>query len=331
VPPAHHKDVPVEYAISAHAQTAWREALRDPLLSTALVEHYKEDYLLFGAKLPAWVVGVQLKQPSSDAGLIIATASKPISVAVSERTTLGTSQDTAIQRIYFINLESAVKRRQFMEKWLSGTNVAYERIEAQELAVSDLLVDKRCGLSVCPTIGCPLQDPQRSCAVRGLIASNIKIMDTKNTSGLTLVLEDDYKIKIRLLSDAIKLVPQDWDVIRFNCKGLRRHLPPSFNVTLRSGLRIFKTQCGRTRTSADKQCTYCGGSHATLWRGGDSVKKLRALWSRMPAIGIDCALTTDTLQSYCVNGEFGSFDKQLQKISSIPKLVKHTVLQSSVV
>jgi hypothetical protein len=232
-----------------------------------------------------------------------------------------------IQRIFYINLPSEVKRRKFMENWLSKTKIPYERVAATLLPLSSLPRDKQCGGARCSATaaGCPQEEPHRCRGIRGLIASNIKIIDTKNISGLTLVLEDDYRVNMMAISAAIQHVPLDWEIIRFNCKHTNR-VPRSFDIVRRSGCPkfiplIFKTQHVRHISNCTAEpCTFCGGTHATLWRNEKSAMKLRTLWSVKPARGIDCALTTDALQSYCVQGDdLGSFDKQTEKKSSIPK------------
>ena len=44
-----------------------------------------------------------------------------------------------------------------------------------------------------------------------------------NTTGHTLVLEDDHEVKVTALQALISEVPSDWDIIRFDCK---KPLPP---------------------------------------------------------------------------------------------------------
>ena len=45
--------------------------------------------------------------------------------------------------------------------------------------------------------------------------SNVAIMDQRNTTGLTLVLEDDYQVKnMTLLEESLKHIPSDFDVVR---------------------------------------------------------------------------------------------------------------------
>jgi hypothetical protein len=309
------------YANNAKAIT--REYLYGSNATATLVKRFVSDYLLFGTQPPEWAVGAvdRFKRlpPANPA-----RGNDVVQNSVTSTAMLMPSHDFEIQRVYYINLDSEKKRRVNMEKWLSKANVPFERIKAQVLSVSDSLRDTRCGDPSCPQTGCTQQEPHRCRGIRGLIASNVHIMDTKNISGLTLVLEDDFKLNIKALSAAIQRVPKDWDVIRFNCKG-SNHLPQSFDVARRSECPkylplIFKTQHVRPVPDCNKEpCAFCGGTHATLWRGKESVAKLRAVWSATPYQGIDCALTTDRLQSYCVQGVEGAFDKQTVDKSSIPK------------
>jgi hypothetical protein len=138
-------------------------------------------------------------------------------------------------------------------------------------------------------------------------------MDHNNTTGYTLVLEDDYQItnKTRLLN-SVKKVPADWDVIRFDCwDGLKSLNPrkdfPQFELGF------------RTVTSRGEK-GFCGGTHAVLWRS-DRLTTLRKVWDhpKFRNRGIDCLLSNDDIKSYCVQMNIGHLRRR-DFMSDIPKL-----------
>jgi hypothetical protein len=61
--------------------------------------------------------------------------------------------------------------------------------------------------------------PNHCRGVIGLRMSNLYIMDYAETSGITMVLEDDVKVNMSLVLDAVRAVPRDWDIIRLDCWG----------------------------------------------------------------------------------------------------------------
>merc|ERR1711971_710905 len=120
------------------------------------------------------------------------------------------------------------------------------------------------------------------------------------------------------------------DVLRLDCKcgvnggGMSNALnylkPLRYinNVT-------WDTECCRTckhgeifstTLPCDKDWKYCGGTHAVIWRS-DRLHKLRDLWMRDPVSDIDCMLTTNKLNSYCVQG---SVVTRKEFNSTIPKM-----------
>ena len=200
-----------------------------------------------------------------------------------------------LDHIYYINVDKRTDKRDFMESWLEPFSetysIPYQRISAR---TSDESCDK-------------IKDDKhmRKCrAVKGLRNSNLYIMDHYNTTGYTLVVEDDYQITnyTRLLN-SVKKVPQDWDVIRFDCWGKPLDDFPQFDFGYRTNKR-----------------GYCGGTHAVLWRS-DRLDILRQIWEhpKRPSVGIDCLLADDDIHSYCVQAEIGVLARgQFQ--SDIPKV-----------
>lgn len=195
-----------------------------------------------------------------------------------------------LDHVYYINLAESKDRRSWMEKWLRASNIPYERVEASAGPLMES-PDKRCSGRK--------SAPKRCRGIIGLRDSNFYIMDHLNTSGSTLVLEDDHWVNFSLIPLSVAKVPADWDIIRFDCWGAREEWGDVFQ--------IFRNEEGqveirsRGKTFFTEENWYCGGTHAMLWRG-DAIPKLRTVWGVLPANGIDCCLSTDQLRSYCVRG-----------------------------
>jgi hypothetical protein len=130
----------------------------------------------------------------------------------------------------------------------------------------------------------------------GLRNSNLNIMDNYNTTGYTLVLEDDVQItNYKRLLNGINKVPDDWDVIRFGCwRGGENFLDP---------LEEFPQFKGGFRTITPRgEKAFCGGTHIVLWRD-DRLPNLRKTWTHSKYMDIDCALADDEIKSYCVQAK----------------------------
>ena len=209
-----------------------------------------------------------------------------------------------LDRIYYINMDRRTDKRDFMESWLKPFSkqysIPYQRISARTS-------DKSCG---------EITDDElmRNChAKKGLRNSNLYIMDHYNITGYTLVVEDDYQITnyTRLLN-SVKKVPEDWDVIRFDCWVGKKSLNP--------GLDFPQFELGfRTVTPHDEK-GFCGGTHAVLWRS-DRLDILRKVWDypKFGNRGIDCLLSNDDIKSYCVQMNIGHLHRR-DFVSDIPKL-----------
>ncbi len=202
-----------------------------------------------------------------------------------------------LDRIYYINLEKRFRRRAMMESWLSQQSIPYERVVAS-IGQPDICVTRYEG--------------QKCMGVSGLARTNVHITEHFNTTGITLVLEDDIKVQeMDKLIASIHLVPADWDVIRWDCwdAPLPGFQPIPFG---------FKAgPLSEAHCTPDQQCWYCGGTHAVLWKGGDSVEKLRKIWSIQPHLDIDCLLTDPSLNSYCVQVGIGQFQLPESELTDI--------------
>jgi hypothetical protein len=230
--------------------------------------------------------------------------------------------ETRIDRIYFINLDRNPGRRAFMERWLSKQTIPFERVTGKVGdPTSDTCIKGKTG-------------PKRCRGIAGVAKSDISIIDSYNTTGLTLVMEDDHFAKnVTRLQESILLVPDDWDIIRFNC-GWGQEIPSDFTfLHVEPGNELQIKQVFETRhTTEQPPCNgtekstcrfeFCAGAHAMVWRGS-RVQNLREVWSRKPYDDIDCRLTDqNNLRSYCINfrGRGEVIHKQIKgEITNIPK------------
>jgi hypothetical protein len=207
------------------------------------------------------------------------------------------NEENRINRIYFTNLDTNPARRAFMEGWLSKQTIPFERIPPGEIGDPSpaICVEGK-------------TEPNRCRGIAGIAKSDISIIDSYDTTGLSLVFEDDhYAENITRLQESISVVPDDWDIIRFNCWGDIPSDFPFLHVKPGNELQIekvFETRHNKEQPPCDgasETCWYCGGTHAMLWRGS-RVQKLRKIWSRKPYAEVDCLLTDqNNLTSYCIN------------------------------
>lgn len=196
---------------------------------------------------------------------------------------------SGIQRIYYINLEKAKKRRSLMKWWLGKQSIPFQRINAT-VGTDD------------PSACIPRKQQVENCRkITGLMMTELDIIRNHNTSGLTLLFEDDFLVHRPLdqvVNLTLALVPPDWDIIRWDCwsyKSIKRG--QAFKTQ-----KVFRTVCDY---DVEPECKFCGGTYAMMWRGS-SVHKLEKVWSQRPFDDVDCRLTTDELKSYCVNIGIGS-------------------------
>jgi hypothetical protein len=226
-----------------------------------------------------------------------------------------------LDRIYYLNLPHRPLRRQMMEGWLGNQSVPFQRIEPVR-GPSD---PENCESH-------KRKPPARCFGLASLARTLVGIIrDRPVGEGLTLVLEDDYRVFMRLdelLRASLRIVPADWDIIRWDCTGGFHALADVRrvgNATLAKS--VFKDECVKRREEGGDpgDCWFCGGTHVHLWRGS-SVDKLARVWGRVPYNDVDCRLSTPELNSYCVNfdskvGHFmhGELHGELSDVTSIHK------------
>jgi hypothetical protein len=220
-----------------------------------------------------------------------------------------TTQYGPIDRIYYSNLEKNWLRRQSMERWLLQQNsddqqplIPYKRINA---TVGEM--------GVC------LPNKAAKCrGLSGLARTLVGIIETENTTGLSLVLEDDYVVQdpnFSRLYEAIQMVPNDWDLIRFDCYDME---PVTFRTINRFVIDTSKIlSCKKNPNHKNQNCYFCGGTHSMLFRG-TSVHKLKEMWSTTPYQDVDCMIAeSPSVKSYCVKIGLGHLYQIASELTSI--------------
>jgi hypothetical protein len=175
-----------------------------------------------------------------------------------------------------------------MEFWLQHQPIPYQRINA--------------------TVGDPKgcvrnhNTPNRCRGISGIVKTLTGIIDNENTTGVSLVLEDDMfplDIDLSRLEEAIKYVPNDWDLIRFDCWDGMLHSAGWLNLFTIDVNKLRKKTCKNDLENC--KISFCGGAFAMLWRG-TSVEKLKTMWNAKPIDDADCRIgKTLSVQSYCLN------------------------------
>jgi hypothetical protein len=212
---------------------------------------------------------------------------------------------STVDRIYYINMEKNPQRRDFMESWLSKQSIPYERFRG-----------RRGDRDVC--IESKNWDKYRCIGISGLAKTNIGVMDTLNTTGITLILEDDFYISpanMNRLLQSVAMVPNDWDIIRWDCHGF---IPPTFPWINDYVFQASYNDIDGCNQTDGATCWFCGGTHAMLWRDS-SIDKLRASFDQRPYNDIDCRLVDDTnLVGYCVQNNVVEIHHPQGEVSNIP-------------
>eukprot|EP00667_Euglena_gracilis_P020192 EG_transcript_21816 len=124
-----------------------------------------------------------------------------------------------------------------------------------------------------------------------------------------MVFEDDLTLPRNLfvqLLPFLQRVPDDWDVIRFDCDRdeLERADPTFYDIVAPDVYRVHRgnwTSCAET----GQQCWLCGGTHTVVFRQRAVAAALQAFADQADRIHVDCILSRvgkphGPLGSYCV-------------------------------
>lgn len=208
-----------------------------------------------------------------------------------------------IQRLYYINLDKNIARREQMESHLIQVKppLPYQRFAALRATATPSLCRPR------------LQDTAYCAGVAGLVQSVLTLMGTENMTGISLVLEDDFIIghNLTIIQEAIDLVPPDWDIIRL--LGKPKFPSPKAQAEAAIMANQVPNAWGWELYHSAGRDVPCGGTHAMVWRYS-SLPKLHRVWSRQPYDHIDCRIRDTSLISY-VLGRVGD-----PRYSSLGKL-----------
>lgn len=221
------------------------------------------------------------------------------------------SRDSKISQMYYINLDGRRDRNKMM---LESVTPLFERKKIPFARVSGAVVTDEV---ICPA---RFNWTERRCrGVAGDLESHLKILDELPIVGNTLILEDDYNItSIDAMETAVAHVPEDWEVIRFDCWWTSMEVkswqhtvcgvpPPDDHGVFRTIL-----------VNETEGCWFCGGTHAMLVRAS-SMEALSRVWPRKPYYDdCDCLLATDKIKSYCVNRGI-MVKTAAEKLTDIPK------------
>ena len=213
-----------------------------------------------------------------------------------------------IDRVYYSNLEKNVLRKAMMNFWLNEDplvrTIPYKRIGAM---VGDLSQDK------CKE---GKNKPNQCRGVAGLARTLLHILDNEPTNGTSLILEDDFFITdpgFRRIEASVAMVPDDWDVIRFDCREIWQVDLQWLNPF------VVRTNQFRERINCTSRCYFCGGTHAMLVRE-ESISRLKSMWGQTPFDEVDCIIgKTEWINSYCVNIGVGDMLKFISEGSDIKK------------
>ena len=125
-------------------------------------------------------------------------------------------QSTKIDRIYFLNMDDRPKRREGTEFMLQHqlkqhtSNIPYKRIPGKR-GFTD-----QCGAG---------KSGNRCIGVSGIAITLVDMLDKENTTGLSLVLEDDFMMigqAFQRIEESLKMLPSDWEYARFDCWEVER-------------------------------------------------------------------------------------------------------------
>ncbi|CAJ1967759.1 unnamed protein product [Cylindrotheca closterium] len=197
-----------------------------------------------------------------------------------------------VDRILYVNLAKNKLRRQFMESWLSRHSIPYQRVNAMSSSVQ--------------ADSCAFDKTKEVC--RGIVGYDRTLVHTLESmadlqTGNTMILEDDMlpsDSRLDRLVQAIKIVPPDWELVRFDCWGMEDFNFDWPNPFVAATNSYSIKGCDKVDT---KNChkTFCGGSHSMVF-SARGIGKLKRMWSTKPYQNADCIIArTPSLRSYCVN------------------------------
>ncbi|GFH61659.1 hypothetical protein CTEN210_18135 [Chaetoceros tenuissimus] len=188
-----------------------------------------------------------------------------------------------IDQMFYMNYEKDIEKKQKMKDWLSwflpNRGIPFYRLPLMK------------GL---PYV-CDFEDEEKCIRESGKVDTLLHLMQSNEykTSGTSLILQDDIEVThMHRLRVAANLVPNDWDVIRFDCPiESDNHLPNLNNY-------VFQTNQGRDMHP------FLDYSRVMLLRN-EKFDKIAEAINVLPRMELDAALSFEGINSYCVNVGIG--------------------------
>eukprot|EP00667_Euglena_gracilis_P018941 EG_transcript_20213 len=234
--------------------------------------------------------------------------------AVALRNGTGVNPDIAVFApsgidFMYINMNRSVHRRRNMERQLRAARIPATRWPG--VAVPADSVDVVLGMRGTP--GYPKTknnwSPRQYANTVGCRRSHVSAVAHWLAYGQPgswhMLFEDDVSIPANLFRAALPLlrqVPGHWDVIRFDCWGIRYTHPSFFDVVAPS---VYRVHLGGGCNKTSLNCWFCGGAHAVLYRHDSLPRVLKAIHDLAGSVDYDCLLSEagqphGPLHSYCI-------------------------------
>eukprot|EP00667_Euglena_gracilis_P017203 EG_transcript_18094 len=222
----------------------------------------------------------------------------------------------------YINLNSSVLRRRHMQRQFRAARVPATRWPGTVVPVDSEEVT----LGMRGTRGYPRPKKnftrRRYAGTLGCRRSHTAAVAHMLATGRPgmwhMLFEDDILFPPTLFGEALRLmrqVPDNWDVVRFDCEGMLRTHKSLYDVVAPG---VYRVHSGDGRDCANRhlRCWMCGGAYAVVYRHEALPAVLRAIQTYADYIDYDCLLTAagqphGPLHSYCIQlgliNPWGSF------------------------
>jgi hypothetical protein len=226
-----------------------------------------------------------------------------------------------LDNIFYLNLPRRVDRDKSMMRWLPNLSKNYNDIPIHRVKAIPGNSSAQCDVMH--------NDPRECRGIMSILMNNIRIFDSNIGGDIFMVLEDDIqKFNPVRVEAAMNVVPNDWDVIRFDCYGtISSHLQKSVLSTNPFLLKTNYSDEVKAMSYAEQEKNeyhwYCGGTHAVIYRK-KALKTLKKIYSSKPYIDMDCALNTNKINSYCFNDNIVKLDMKQAMTSDKVHMITST-------
>eukprot|EP00667_Euglena_gracilis_P023387 EG_transcript_26409 len=184
----------------------------------------------------------------------------------------------------FINLNRSTLRRRHMEQQFRAARLPATRLPATVVSVDSMDVT----LGLRGTRGYPRKKnnfTRRQYAAtlgcrRSHTAAVAQLLAHGQPGTWHMVFEDDVVFPPTLFREAayfMQQVPDDWDVVRFDCVGVPRSHPSYYNVIAPGVYRVHWGNGCVEKPKTKLRCWLCGGAFAVVYRHDSLPTVLRAI------------------------------------------------------